>query len=120
MPVTALDVRNFLRAKSQTEEAAATAHAERLRLAAVDLGQLLVARFGVRRVWLFGSLAWGWPTREADIDLAVEGLAAEAYFAALGELLAVAVVPVDLVRVEDAPPGLRTRILAEGRLLHDS
>lgn len=120
MAVTAADVRDFLRARSQAEQADAGAHAERLRRAAVDLSQLLVARFGVRRVWLFGSLAWGCPSRQADIDLAVEGLAAEAYFAALSDLLTAAEVSVDLVRVEDAPSSLRDRIVVDGRLLHDS
>jgi predicted nucleotidyltransferase len=69
-------------------------------------------------VWLFGSLAWGTPGLDADIDLAVDGLASEHYFAALGELLAAAPAPVDLVRYEEAPAGLQSRIQADGRLLH--
>ncbi len=119
MPVTPSDVRDFLRAKAQSDDDAAVVQAERLRAAAAELCRLIVARPGVRRVWLFGSLAWGSPARDADIDLAVEGLDGSAYFAALGELLAAAPVAVDLVRLEDAPPGLAARILAEGRLIHD-
>jgi predicted nucleotidyltransferase len=77
----------------------------------------LVAR-GAHRVWLFGSLAWGTPHEASDIDLAVEGLPRDDLFHAMGELLAVAPVSVDLVRIEEAPPGLVRRVRIEGRLIH--
>jgi len=76
-----------------------------------------VDQHGARRVWLFGSLAAGEPTSESDVDLAVEGLAAGAYFPALADLMAVFRGPVDLVRLEDASESLRERVFAEGREL---
>jgi hypothetical protein len=54
----------------------------------------------------------------SDIDLAVEGLPRDDLFHAMGELLAVAPVSVDLVRIEEAPPGLVRRVRIEGRLIH--
>jgi uncharacterized protein len=78
----------------------------------------LLAGGGARRVWLFGSLAWGSAHEGSDIDLAVEGLPAEALWPAQGELLRVAPCSVDLVRIEEAPEALASRIRREGRLLH--
>lgn len=78
---------------------------------------MLVSRYGVRKVWLFGSLVAGHPTEESDVDLAVEGLANDAYFMALSDLMAVFRGPVDLVRMEDASESLRERVLSEGREL---
>jgi len=81
------------------------------------LARLLVDR-GARRVWLFGSLAWGRADERSDLDLAVEGLPAEALLEALGALLTAAPCAVDLVRMEEAPGALASRIRAEGRRLH--
>lgn len=44
--------------------------------------RLLAEEFGVRRVMVFGSLAWGRFRRSSDIDLAVEGLPPERFFRA--------------------------------------
>jgi predicted nucleotidyltransferase len=68
-------------------------------------------------VILFGSLASGSAHEASDVDLAVAGLPSEAYFTALGELMALFCAPVDLVRIEDACPSLVDRIAAEGRPL---
>jgi predicted nucleotidyltransferase len=76
-----------------------------------------VVRFRARTVWLFGSLAWGEPDHASDIDIAVAGIDASAYFGALGELPAAAPCGVDLVRIEDAPFSLRTRILEAGEVI---
>lgn len=69
------------------------------------------AEFAVRRVILFGSRAFGRERPGSDVDLAVEGLAPERYFAAfrflereLGADL------VDLVEYEVAGATLRQRI----------
>jgi predicted nucleotidyltransferase len=69
---------------------------------------------GAQKVILFGSLATGRTTGGSDIDLAVEGLAAERYFSALADVMAAVVGPVDLVRLEEAPASLVDRIAAEG------
>lgn len=68
-----------------------------------ELARLLCGR-GATRVVLFGSLATGDVHDCSDIDLATEGLPSFEYWAALADLGAIAPVPVDLVRIEDAAP----------------
>jgi predicted nucleotidyltransferase len=81
----------------------------------------LVQRYGVRRIWLFGSLAEGAFREGSDIDLAVEGLpGGSALFRAGVELEEIACpFPVDLVPLEEARPSLREKVLSRGTLLHD-
>lgn len=72
----------------------------------------------VRRVWLFGSRARGDSGRASDIDLAVEAPGADPgdwarLWVQLTEDLPT-LVPVDVLRWEDAPERIRRRILAEG------
>jgi predicted nucleotidyltransferase len=74
------------------------------------------SQFGVRRVVLFGSLAHAaWFVPDCDVDLAVEGLAADDYWNAwavaeeiVGER------PVDLIEVERAGDALRRAIARQG------
>lgn len=82
--------------------------------ARVDRAAALLRRdWGARRVLLFGSLAHGtWAPETSDVDLAVEGLAAEFLLPALGAVLDIIRWPVDLVRLEDAKPALRAAIAA--------
>ena len=82
--------------------------------------RLLVQDFGVRRVYLFGSLVDPDLAHDrSDIDLAVEGLEKAAYWRALSDVwrLLPAGVELDLVPLEDAWPGLAERVRAEGVLL---
>lgn len=87
--------------------------------AARRAADLLRGRFGAERVVLFGSLA----RQEAlsphsDIDLAVAGLSPAEYYRAVARVQRVAGTrTVDLVRCEQCPPSLRTRIDTEGRPL---
>jgi predicted nucleotidyltransferase len=77
---------------------------ERVRAAAATLK----ARFGARRVILFGSLAHSaWFAPDSDIDLAVEGLAGDSYWQAwrlVEELIGDR--PVDLIEIETVGPSL--------------
>lgn len=111
-------VRRHMTGQARLREARAAAHRACLLAKVPELAAILRDRYGARRVLLFGSLAWGEPDELADLDLAVEGLAAADYFEALGELLWISPAPVDLVRLEDAAPGLAARIAAEGRVIH--
>jgi len=81
-----------------------------------DCVRLLKERFGVERVILFGSAAGrgGWHGR-SDIDLAVEGLAPEKFFAAYAACHDVLPrgLEIDLVPLERAYPEMRARILGE-------
>lgn len=77
---------------------------------------LLKSRFGVRRVILFGSLAYPSPfVAVSDVDLAVEGLEAVDYWKAWG--LVEEVIhdrPVDFVEMERASEALRRAIARHG------
>jgi predicted nucleotidyltransferase len=91
---------------------------DRLREAAKVVAARLAKDFGVRRVWLFGSLAWGEGHSQSDIDLLVEGLSNEHWSAASAAAEAEANVSVDLVRVEEAAPELLKRVREEGWVLY--
>lgn len=110
-------IARFIHRQDAAEAASAVERRARLTGEARSLARLLVEGFGASRVWLFGSLVWGHPDDASDLDLAAEGLAEESYFRALAALLRDSAVPVDLVRLEEAPPSLRERILEGGLLL---
>jgi predicted nucleotidyltransferase len=76
--------------------------------------QLLMERYGARRVVLFGSFARGNTTERSDVDLAVEGLDPAGYFTAIADLTGLLDTPVDLVEIERAPPSLLARLALEG------
>lgn len=82
----------------------------------------------VQRVWLFGSVQEpGSFQRHSDLDLAVEGLPADAHGEALGvvegivdQALAAAGesgIAIDVVRSEDLPPHWRERLHQRARAL---
>lgn len=100
--------------------AADARHAEALRASAADAARQIAGRFGARRVWLFGSLAWGVADCSSDVDLLIEGLPSAAWDAATRAAEETIAVPVDVIRVEEAAPGLLARVQADGILLHDS
>ena len=85
---------------------------ERLLARIREAAAALKARFGVRRVVLFGSLAHeAWFVPDSDVDLAVEGLAGDDYWEAwrlveevIGDRL------VDLIEIEVAGESLRRAI----------
>jgi predicted nucleotidyltransferase len=76
----------------------------------------LKTRFGARRVILFGSLIDAeWFAPDSDVDLAVEGLAPEAFWQAWR--LVEDIIddrPVDLIEVETAKPSLLQAIQQYG------
>lgn len=117
MDAVADRIARFIQRQDAADAARSAERRTRLTSEARGLAQRLVEGFGASRVWLFGSLVWGRPDEASDLDLAAEGLAEEAYFRALAALLRDAAVPVDLVRLEEAPPSLRERILRSGLLL---
>lgn len=89
---------------------------------AEECAQLLVERYGAKRVYLIGSLAREGVFHEmSDIDLVVEGLPSHCYIAALTEVWDR--LPkgfhVDLIPIEDSFDGIRQRVKREGVLLHE-
>ena len=117
MAITAADAARHLRNKAAERMRAAEQRATRLAGLAPAAAELLRSRYGARDVMLFGSLATGTFTERSDVDLAVSGVTAADYFAALADLMALFGGPVDLVRLEQAPPSLLDRIAAEGKAL---
>ncbi|WP_373047508.1 nucleotidyltransferase family protein [Vulgatibacter sp.] len=97
--------------------AAGAARAASLRARLAEAARL-VRRAGGQRVVLFGSLAAsGEPHPGSDVDLAVGGLPPGQLFEVQADLMELFGVPVDLVRIEDAPDSLVDRIDAEGEEL---
>ena len=81
-----------------------------------EAARMLKRRFGVRRVTLFGSLASGaWSTASSDVDLAIEGISADSYWAAWRTVEdIVGSWPVDLIEVETVGEPLRQNIQQNG------
>ncbi len=104
-----------LAAEREQEEArtrAAWQEAERL-------ARILRDDFGATRVWVFGSLAQHVKglrrfRLDSDIDLAVEGIPAERFFAAYGRLLASSEFSIDLIDLVDCSPALRESVRRDG------
>lgn len=115
--VTAQDLVQTLRTRSEERRARADERARRFRQLLPPAAKLLVQRYGAHQVLLFGSLAEGTFSENSDVDLAVIGMPQAHYFEALAELMRLFGAPVDLVRIEDAPPSLRDRIRSEGEPL---
>ncbi len=94
--------------------------AEERRQAAWNLARraarLLRDEFGATRVIAFGSLAHGaWFEQRSDIDLAVEGIPAEAFWRAWCALDRLdPTVEFDLIALESAPERLRDEIAQQG------
>lgn len=73
--------------------------------------QLLVERFGARKVVVFGSLPRGLFDHErSDVDLAVEGLGISELAEARDALAVILERRVDVIGIEDATPELSSQI----------
>jgi uncharacterized protein len=106
------------RARRDKERARHALQTNALRERAGAAAARLAGSFGAKRVWLFGSIAWSQAHDTSDVDLLVDGIEAQALPAAHAMAEAIIGAPVDLVRIEEAPPGLAVRVQQEGILLH--
>ena len=79
-------------------EAALVRREARVREQLPELVRLLEAA-GAHRVWLFGTLAWGGFHEASDVDVAVEGLDADAQAEAWLDAERLLGVPVDVARM---------------------
>ena len=68
----------------------------------------------IARAWLVGSLAWGGFGIRSDVDVVVEGVAAEQAAALWERLSDVIGSPIDLLRLESLTPEFRDRVLRYG------
>ena len=85
------------------------------RAEAKRLAQVLVDEFGVERVYLFGSYAWGITLRpDSDLDLAVVGLEGMKYWEAIGRLEELSSCLFDLIPLDSLNLPLRNLILEHG------
>lgn len=71
----------------------------------------------IRRAWLIGSLARGAFGAGSDVDVVVEGLAADRIGTLWGQLSERLGAHVDLLRLEDLPIDFRQRVVDEGTRL---
>jgi len=76
----------------------------------------LLRSLGASQVFLFGSAAKGELRPSSDVDLAVRGLPAEVFFAAVSKVSHILGRPVDLVDLDDETPKVRY-LLASGDLV---
>jgi predicted nucleotidyltransferase len=83
------------------------------------LVEALVGEFGATHVVLIGSLARGLYDDGSDIDLAVEGISPSRQFDAYCRLWEIAGHPVDVLRLEDNNPFVRSAVNSHGEILHD-
>lgn len=105
------------RRRLSTDKARRNMRAQEAGSAAQKCAQVLYENYGVRKVYLLGSL--NEPERfrdDSDNDLVVDGLPPHLYFKALAELwrLSPPGMQLDLIPFEDADPGLRVRVVKEG------
>lgn len=115
--VTALELAQTLRRRSEKSHAKAGVRVAHFRERLPEAKAVLIEKYHAKRVVLFGSLATGSYHESSDVDLAVAGMPAVSYFRALADLMTLFGVPVDLVRVEEAVPSLRTHIEEDGQPL---
>jgi len=81
--------------------------------------EILTEQFGVKKVYLFGSVIGESPWHDkSDLDIAVEGLAPQDYFRALLVLdkLLPSFLEIDLITLEDALPKIAARIRGEKKM----
>lgn len=117
MTVTPEETARMLLRRFGADKAEATERARTLRRAAAEVIPQIARQLGATRVFLFGSLVWGGANDRSDIDLAVEGITPARIDDFGGEAIMRLPARVDVVRLEDAPPSLATRILESGELL---
>ncbi len=85
---------------------------------ALNIAQTLVEDHGAKCVWLVGSVARRQPLRpHSDIDLAVEGMSPESYYKLVDNLQTTSGWAIDLIRLENVRPAVKSMIFSEGVIL---
>ena len=93
---------------------------EELIESAYRCAKVLKEKYGVKKVFLIGSLVYGTVHDRSDIDLVVEGLAPEQYVKALVDLSDMLQwdVEINLIPFEDAFESLKEKTLKKGKLIY--
>ncbi|NOX61203.1 MAG: nucleotidyltransferase domain-containing protein [Chloroflexi bacterium] len=102
---------SYWRQRMAAEQARNRRLAERARADAQRIAAMLRHEFGVTRVLLFGSLVKGGFSADSDIDLAVAGLAPDAFFTALARAGQLTEFPVDIKPLEALESHFKHRVL---------
>lgn len=116
LELTPDDLKQYIRVASRRPSPVPSSDAKekrnRLLGRARKIAAILKSQFGVRRVFLFGSLTLEpWKGVISDIDLAVEGLAPDLYWEAWRVAEEEMVdYPVDLIEIESASESLQQAI----------
>ena len=92
-------MKNFIEGEKKIEE--------KVRKFSIMLGE----KYGVKRIYLFGSLAEGSFLEGSDIDLAVEGMKLESYLKTLAEYRVVDEIHLDILHLDFCKPEIKKRIL---------
>jgi uncharacterized protein len=119
MPATPAATVEAMARRLAKDRAVNRRQAQTLRKRLPLLVETLVQEFAARKVILFGGLLREMANPGSDIDLAVEGLAPDCYFAALTRCFEVAGCNVDLVLLEEARPELLRAVQQKGETLYD-
>jgi predicted nucleotidyltransferase len=86
----------------------------------VDIVNVLVEKFNVTKVIVFGSLVKDKFTAESDIDIAVEGIRKQDFFTALSAVNRLTDRWVDLKPIEDLEPHFRQRVFETGECIYEA
>ena len=89
-----------------------------LRRRLLDRGRPLLRAYGVRRAWLFGSVAEGTADADSDLDLLAIPVTAEAFWSLRRELATAVSFPLDLYTQDDDPVFVR-KVMERGELIHE-
>jgi predicted nucleotidyltransferase len=81
--------------------------------------QELAKRFGIKKVYLFGSLAKGLFFKGSDIDLAIEGMDFEDYLKAIAEYRFIKGIHIDLLNLDFCKANFKEEILKDGKVLYE-
>lgn len=90
----------------------------RLRSRLLNCGGSVFQKYGVRRVWLFGSVSQECALVDSDVDVLVSPLSAEDYWPLRRELEAVVGHPIDLYTQDDDDVFVR-KVMVRGELIYD-
>jgi predicted nucleotidyltransferase len=91
---------------------------EQARKKAREIAAVLKEKYGVSKVYLYGSLAWGGFTEGSDIDLLITGYQGHDFWKMYVEAERTgAPFEISLVCEEDAHPSLRKAVIERGILL---
>lgn len=92
-------------------------HYQRALQKAEEIATMLQAKYGVKKIYLYGSLTWGGFDRHSDIDLFLIGFTGN-YWRAFSDAEAIGTpIEVNLACEEDCSDSLKDKVLAKGVLL---